>query len=128
MTEEKKLIGGVQWLLSVAAAISFIVGYIIAIIAGIWTPANDSVLILLFIMGILVGCFNITGREIMPYLVASIALIVIGTTGVFAPLEHASQGLYENLRDIVQLLAVFTAPAALIQALRAGIQLAAPGD
>jgi hypothetical protein len=128
MAEEKKLMGGVQWLLSIAAAISFIVGYIIAIIAGIWAPDNHGVLTLLFIMGILVGCFNITGKEVLPYLVAAIALIVIGTTGVFNPMQPVSQGLYENLVDIVKLLAVFTAPAALIQALRAGITLAAPGD
>ena len=120
--------GGIRSLLAMAASISFMFGYIICVFAGVFWPDNDPIIILLFLMGLLVGFFNVTAKEIMPYLVAAIALILIGRADAFAPIEHAWFGLYDNLFDVVTLLAVFTAPAALIQALRAGVSLAAPGD
>ncbi len=122
--------GGVVWILSVAAAISFILGYLLAVVAGIFWPTNEAILAILAIMGLLVGFFNITGREIVPYLVAAIALVLIGTANPspFQPLERVSEDLVANINDVVDLLAVFIAPAALIQAIRAGLVLASPGD
>jgi len=119
---------GIVWLLSVAAAISFIAGYLIAIVAGIWWPDNGAILSILAIMGLLVGFFNITGREVVPYLIAAVALVLIGTAHPFEPLRTVNESLVDNIDDIVMLMAVFTAPAALVQAIRAGIYLAAPGD
>ena len=119
---------GIAWLLSVAAAISFLTGYFIAIIAGIWWPDNEAILSILAIMGLLVGFFNITGREVVPYLVAAIALVLIGTAQPFEPLRTVNDGMVDNINDVVTLLAVFTAPAALVQAIRAGIAFASPGD
>lgn len=129
--ETKQEKGGLIVLLSLAAAISFIVGYVISVIGGIWWPGNDGILVALVVMGVLVGLFNITGREVVPYLVAAIALILIGTAdpSPFQPItDNVSEDLGMNLDDIVDLMAVFTAPAALIQAIRAGITLAKPGD
>ncbi len=128
--EAKKEKGGIVVMLSLAAAISFVVGYVISVIGGIWWPANDGILIALVVMGVLVGFFNITGREVVPYLVAAIALILIGTANPspFDPLKDVNESLVENLNDVIKLMAIFTAPAALIQAIRAGVALAKPGD
>lgn len=130
MAQESKISGGVVWILSVAAAVSFILGYLLAVVAGIFWPTNEAILAILAIMGLLVGFFNITGREIVPYLVAAIALVLIGTANPspFQPLERVSEDLVANIDDVVDLLAVFIAPAALIQAVRAGLVLASPGD
>lgn len=119
---------GITWLLSVAAAISFLTGYLVAIIAGIWWPDNEAILSILAIMGLLVGFFNITGREVVPYLVAAIALVLIGTAQPFEPLRTVNGGMVDNINDVVTLLAVFTAPAALVQAIRGGISFSSPGD
>lgn len=119
---------GIAWLLSVAAAISFLTGYLIAIIAGIWWPDNEAILAILALMGLMVGLFNITGREVVPYLVAAIALVLIGTTQPFEPLRTVNDGMVDNINDVVTLLAVFTAPAALVQAIRAGVAFSSPGD
>jgi len=119
---------GIVWLLSVAAAISFIAGYLIAIIGGLWWPDNEAILSILAIMGLLVGFFNITGREVVPYLIAAVALVLIGTAHPFQPLEKVNEDMVKDIDDVVSLLAVFIAPAALVQAIRAGIYLAAPGD
>ncbi len=117
----------IQLALSIAAAISFIAGYLIALIAGIWFPENDGLIATLVIMGVLVGLMNITGREIIPYLVAAIALVLVGNVGAFTPLNDVKGGLGDTVNDIVGMMALFTAPAAVVQAIRAGIVLATPG-
>lgn len=125
----KTLTGGVariQWLLSIAAALAFIAGYIIAIITGVWWPDHDGLILTLVVLGMVVGLLNITGREIIPYLVAAIALVVVGSFEAFTPLNEVRRGLGNDLNDIVRLMAIFTAPAAVIQAIRAGVVLAAP--
>ncbi len=118
-----------QWLAGIAAAISFIVGYVLAVIAGV---ANDdvsgNVSLALVIMAVLVGLFNITGKEIVPYLIAAIALIVVGNTAPFGALNDVADGLGNHLNLIVTYMAIFAAPAAVIQAIKAGIILARPGD
>ena len=119
---------GLRRMLSIAGAVSFVVGYILAIVGGHTWPENTGIIGALAIMGIFVGFMNITAREVMPYLIAAIALVLIGTSGVFDPLNKVMGGLGTDLTDIVTFLAIFTAPAATIQAVRAGISLAAPGD
>jgi hypothetical protein len=121
-------LGAVQRILSIAAAVAFFAGYIIAIIGGIWAPENSGLILTLVILGIIVGLLNITGREIIPYLVAAIALVVVGNLNAFEALNHVRNGLGDDVNEIVRLMAVFTAPAAVIQAIRAGMVLAKPGD
>ena len=119
---------GIKWVLSVAASISFFFGYVIAVLAGVLWPTNEPILITLVVMGLFVGFLNITSREVVPYLVAAIALILIGTTHPFNCFDRVNSELVENINDVTSLLALFTAPAALLQAIRAGITLSAPGD
>lgn len=120
--------GGMRRLFSIAGAVSFLAGYTISIIAGIWWPTSGGVIGLLAVLGMVVGLLNITGKEIIPYLVAAIALVLIGNIGAFSPLNRAVFGLGDSLNDIVRLMAIFTAPAAVIQAVRAGIVLAKHGE
>jgi hypothetical protein len=120
-----------QWLLSVVAMVAFVAGYVLSIIFGIVNPENSAVLLILVILGVIVGLLNITGKEIIPYLVAAIALIIVGNIGdggAFTPLNDAWPGLGSGLNDIVGLMAIFSAPAAVIQAIRAGVALARPSD
>jgi len=63
---------------------AFIVGLIIAVVAGIIMPQNGIIIIVLIVLGIIIGFLNITAKEIMLFLVATIALVVVGN--VFAPL------------------------------------------
>ena len=126
---KKTLTGGIariQWLLSIAAALAFIAGYILAIITGVWWDDHDGLILTLVVLGMVVGLLNITGKEIVPYLVAAIALVVVGSFEAFTPLNEVRRGLGDKLNDIVRLMAIFTAPAAVIQAIRAGVVLSAP--
>jgi len=78
-------------------------------------------------LGATTGMLNITGREVMPFLVASIALVVIGQGDVFSPLNNFITDLGDVLNEIVDSVALFAAPAALVNAVRAAFALARPG-
>jgi len=102
---------------------AFILGLILAIIFGIVAPTNYWVILVLVILGIIIGALNITGKEIMPLLLATIALIVVG--GVFEPI--AVLGIGAMVDNILKLVATLMAPAAVIAAVRALWSVGFPG-
>ena len=119
----------------VLGAIAFFVGMLLAIIAGGVSRDNGTIVLILVILGIIVGLFNITSREMIPFLVAAIALVVVGTAvgsegnyGPFAPLNDVINGLGRVLNGMVAYIAVFMTPAAIITAIRVVWSLAQPGD
>ncbi len=129
-TPSKSKMAGRLSMVNLLGSMSFIVGLIIAIIAGIWWADNEKLILTLVVLGLVVGLINITGREVIPYLVAAIALVLIGQAepGIFAPLDEIKDGLGGNLDNILRMLAVFAAPAAVVNALRAAVALARPGQ
>lgn len=117
-----------QRVLSAVGAGAFIAGYLIAAITGLWWSDNSGLILLLVILGLVVGILNVTTKEVLPYLVAAMALVLIGSNQVFTPLNLVVDGLGERVNLVVRMMAVFTAPAAVIQAIRAGMMLARPGE
>jgi len=115
----KKLAGSIGLL-------AFLGGIILAIVGGIVSQQNEGIILALVIMGILVGVLNITGKEVLPLLIAAIALLVVGTSS-FAPLDKLVNYLGRDIDTIVHYLANFTAPAAVISAIRAIWAVARPG-
>ena len=102
--------------------IAFILGLVLAIVFGIVAPTNYWVILVLVILGIIIGALNITGKEIMPLLLATIALIVVG--GVFEPIKVI--GIGAMVDNILKLVATLVAPAAVIAAVRALWQVGFP--
>jgi len=109
-------------------AISFGAGLVLAILAGWLWPEVGWLSAILTLLGLIVGILNITGREVIPFLVATIALVVIGQGNIFDPLNDFVSGLGTGLDDIVDKIALFAAPAGLVNAVRAAIALARPGQ
>ena len=103
---------------------AFIVGLVVAVIAGIVMPQNMIIIIILIVLGLVVGFLNITAKEIMLFLVATIALIVVGN--VFAPLKTLSIG--EILGNILSYVATLMAPAAIVAAIKALWSVGKPGE
>lgn len=66
--------------LNVAGRWAFIIGIVLAVLAG-FTEIPSLALILL-ILGLIVGFLNIKEKENTPFLVAVIALMVIGISGL----------------------------------------------
>jgi len=107
---------------------AFLVGAVIAIIAGILAGLGQSgvlggieawIPLLLVILGVVVGFLNVKDKQITEFLIASIALIALaGTAGGLQVIDQAVAPLGSLLVGIVQNVAVFVAPAALIVALK----------
>lgn len=102
---------------------AFIIGLVIAVICGIVLPANTVIIIILIILGLIIGFLNITAKEIMLFLVATIALVVVGN--VFAPLT--ALGIGKILGSILGYVATLMAPAAIIAAIKALWAVGKPG-
>jgi len=109
---------------------AFIVGLVIALAVGIMAALGTAeaimpaTIIVLIILGLLIGFLNITAKEILLFLVATIALIVVG--GVFAPLSTFSIG--KILDAVLALIATLMAPAAIVAAIKALWSVGKPGD
>jgi hypothetical protein len=117
-------------ILSMIGFWAFIVGLVIAVVVGILaalgmaTAIMPAIIIVLIILGLIVGFLNITAKEILLFLVATIALIVVGS--VFAPLK--TFGIGNILDAILALIATLMAPAAIIAAIKALWAVGKPGD
>ena len=101
---------------------AFLIGIILAVVAGFWVIPGLA--IILVILGLIVGFLNITAVEIETYLVAVIALLVIGTAGLQAlsgagELSGAVQVIQTMLRNFVS----FVAASGLVVAIRAALSL-----
>jgi hypothetical protein len=97
---------------------AFLAGVIIALLAGIAMPGDATAITALVVLGVIVGLLNISEKETTSFLVAAIALIVVGTAG-FAAIDTIVTGLGTMINNIVANIAVFVAPAAIIVALKA---------
>jgi len=103
---------------------AFIIGLILAIIAGFVAHDNTAVIVILVILGLLIGLLNITGKETLLFLVATIALI--STKAAFDSLTILSVGKY--LDQILTLVATLMAPAAVVASIKALWAVGSPGD
>jgi hypothetical protein len=100
----------------------FFVGLLLAIVAGLFRNllSPEILVTTLVILGFIVGLFNLTAKETVPFLVASIALMLAGIVNLgLIP----GVGLY--LRSILSNIVVFVVPGAIIVGLKTVWQLAA---
>lgn len=101
---------------------AFFIGLLVCIVAGLFRGVLDSLLgpdapivliTTLVALGFVVGLFNLTAKETMPFLVASIALMLAGIVNLgLIP----GVGLY--LRSILSNIVVFVVPGAIILGLK----------
>jgi len=92
---------------------AFIIGLVIAVLAGLVTvPAYLSTWVLV-ILGLIVGFLNIGDKETTSFLIAAIALLVVGGAGLGA---IPTVGGY--LESVLTFVVVFVAPAAVVVAVK----------
>ncbi len=97
---------------------AFFLGIALAVIAGLPgpVPAATAVMapLILTVFGVIVGLLNITDEEIKPFLVASIALLVVMMSGIA---DLPVVGVY--LVNIVRYVSLFVSASALVVSLKA---------
>jgi DMSO reductase anchor subunit len=109
---------------------SFIAFVVIAVLMGLavgymaWDGQDVSttdgyVLLIMLILGIVVGIAgSVTTKEITPFLIATIALIVASSTNVWSPLQNVHELLSSWATYILAYIVAFAAPAAVIIAIK----------
>jgi len=123
-----------RWTFVAVVIIAIVMGIVVGSMADVTTAhiydsrvidANAYVTLILLILGIVVGFISVTSKEVTPFLVAAIALVVVGTSTVWSPLSMKSQLnlLYYWATYIVSFIAAFAAPAAVIIAIRSLLTL-----
>ena len=105
---------------------AFIVGFLIAIIIGLFSSDLGSnvqgwIILVLVVLGLIVGFLNIAEIKQTPFLVAAVALLVTGTAEV--SLAVIPQ-IGHYLQDIIKNITAFVAPAAIVVAVKAIVSLA----
>ncbi len=104
---------------------AFLIGIIIAILAGAAAGVLDPttagyVPLVLVILGLIVGFLNIADKEVQAFLIAGMALLIVGIpAGSLLVLDTIITPLGTVLSKILQMIAVFAAPAVLVVSLKA---------
>jgi len=102
---------------------AFIVGVVLALLAGLFPTFLEAgtVALLLVVLGLVVGLLNVQDKESINFLIATIALMAVGTAGV----EVINLfGLGTLFRNVVLNIGLFVAPAAVVVALKLVYDLA----
>ena len=102
----------------IAIVMGLVVGYMRYNADPNYANANGYVTLLLLILGIIVGLISIAAKEVTPFLIATIALIVASISNVWLPLTTIHELLYDWATAILNYIVAFTAPAAVIIAIK----------
>jgi hypothetical protein len=90
---------------------AFIAGLVISVIAG-FMAIGDTGIAALVVLGVVVGLLNVTGKEVMPFLIGTVALMLVGS-GLSSVLSAVPY-----VPEILSAFVAFVAGAALIVALK----------
>ena len=121
-----------RWAYTAFVAIAVIAGLAVGYMAydaKSWTAAsvadaNAWVTLILLVLGIIIGLTSITMKEVRPFLIATIALIVASIANVWSPLMKIHELLYYWATAILNYIVAFAAPAAVIIAIRGVLKMA----
>ncbi|MEM2995390.1 MAG: hypothetical protein QXI91_05185 [Candidatus Bathyarchaeia archaeon] len=108
---------------AIAVVMGLVVGYMAYSADLGWYDQNVSdingwVTLVMLILGIVTGLTSITEREVTPFLIATIALLVAAATNVWSPLSNIHDLLYYWATAILNYIVAFAAPAAVITAVK----------
>lgn len=114
---------------------AFILFIVIAVLAGLglgymaWngddvTTAHGYVTLLMLILGIVIGLTSITTKEVTPFLIATIALVVAAAADIWFPLTYVHELLYDWAHYILTYIVAFAAPAAVIISIKSVFAMA----
>ena len=107
---------------------AFILGMILAILVGLVAiPYSALTAVILMVLGLIVGFLNIEVKETNEYLVASIALLIIGIGGVTA-LDVLGVTIFDWVQGVLSNFIAFVGASALVVALKAIVQLGKNGE
>ena len=102
---------------NVLGAWAFLIGVILAVLFGFVQPFNGMVLILALI-GIIIGLFNIAEEEVQPFLFGGVSLVIVSALS-----GNIFSGVAFLARSLTNILAIFV-PATVIVAHKSVFKMA----
>ncbi len=91
---------------------AFLIGVIIAFVLGLLGEVNNTVTIILIVLGLIIGLFNIADEETGPFLMSGAVLVIVGALG------SSIVGKISFVGSILQALTILFVPATIIVALK----------
>lgn len=85
---------------------------------------NAYVMLVMLVLGVFIGLISITEKEIMPFLIATIALLVASNMVTWEPLREIHVLLFQWTTTILGYIVAFATPAAVISAVKAVFAIA----
>jgi len=85
---------------------------------------NGWITLIMLILGIIIGITSITAKEVTPFLIATIALIVAAAANVWLPLGNIHELLFYWADGILRYIVAFAAPAAVIISIKSVLAMA----
>ena len=95
---------------------AFLIGIVLAVLIGLVNFSYSA--LILMILGLIVGFLNVSTKEYVEFLVAIVALIVIGVAG-FEALANVGSSLYGWAADVLNNVIAFVGAAGVVVALKA---------
>jgi len=109
-----------KWAYILVVIIAIVMGLVVGYMA--WSgPAgaiDGWVMLIMLILGLIIGLLSITTKEVTPFLIATIALVVAASVNVWGPLANIHDLLYSFATYILKYIVAFAAPAAVVVAIK----------
>ena len=113
-----------RWVYLLVVIIAVVMGLVVGYMAwneGSWLglAIDGWIMLVMLILGIVLGLTSITSREVTPFLIATIALVVAASANVWEPLGNIHALLYFLATGVLRYIVAFAAPAAVIIGIKA---------
>lgn len=119
MAKEKEIVEKAKKKTNKIGGWAFIIGVVLALIAGVLGFTSESLVVIgLIILGLVIGLLNITAKEAMPFLLITTALVIVSSLG------GSVLGAIPMLQRTLSTITVLIIPAVLVVAVRAVFALA----
>ena len=116
-----------RWAYTIFVVLAIVAGLAVGYMA--WNgnaiaDINGWVILVMLILGIIIGLTSITTKEVTPFLIASIALIVAASYDVWSGLAVIHDLLYALAFYVTRYIVAFAAPAAILIAMKSVLAMA----
>ncbi len=109
-----------KWAYILVVIIAIVMGLVVGYMAwsGSVGAVDGWVMLIMLILGLIIGLLSITSKEVTPFLIATIALVVAASVNVWGPLASIHDLLYGFATYILKYIVAFAAPAAVVVAIK----------
>jgi len=114
-----------HWTYLLVVIIAIVMGLVVGYMA--WSGSVGSIdgwiMLVMLILGLIIGFLSITSKEVTPFLIATIALVVAASANIWLPLQNIHELLYYFATYILKYIVAFAAPAAVVVALKSVLNM-----